>query len=135
MSYRDSEQRIFEAETAMKEGDVDRARALFREAAALQAVFVDAQPAERVKTKSVFGLSAAILFYQAGDLGAAESLARRLLAEPWILPGPAAKLEALIDRIEEDQTTGSGHVRQRLRAFGVSNARLPYRPLFHDEGS
>lgn len=135
MSYRDSEQRIFEAETAMREGDVERARALFRQAAELQAEFVDAQPAERVKTKSVFGVSAAVLFYQGGDLDAAESLARRLLAEPWILSGAAGKLAELIERVEEHRTTGSGRVRQRLRDLGMNEARQPYRPLFHTEGS
>jgi hypothetical protein len=134
MSYQESEQRIFEAETALKEGDAERAHMLFREAAELQAEFADAQPPERVKTKSVFGLSAAVLFYQGGDLDAAASLATRLLAEPWIEAGTAGKLSELVARIDEDRTAGPGNVRQRLRDFGISAIRQPYRPLFHDDG-
>ena len=96
MSYRDSEQRIFEAETAMREGDVERARALFRQAAELQAEFVDAQPAERVKTKSVFGVSAAVLFYQGGDLDAAAPRAQH----------PARREDAHVADAVDDHVVG-----------------------------
>jgi len=131
MSYQESEQRIVEADAAARAGDHERARALYREAAELQRAFVEAQPADRVRTKSIFGRSAATLYYEAGDLDEAERFARSLLAEPWIEPGSAVKLRSLLQDIADERAAGAaGVVRQRLRKLGVPRLRPSRRPLF-----
>lgn len=95
--------RIAEAEAALKEGDEQRARSLFREAARLQRAFVDALPADRVRTRSVYGLSSATLAYRAGDLDEAEQLAFHLLSQPWIEPYSKDRLRELLTRIWTDR--------------------------------
>jgi hypothetical protein len=99
-SYHESQVRIDEAEAALRDGDEARARALYREAARLQRAFIDSLPADRVRTKSIYGLSVVTLLYRAGDLADADRLAHKLLAEPWIEPHSAGKLRALLDRID-----------------------------------
>jgi hypothetical protein len=98
-NYRESQVRIDEAEAALRDGDEGRARTLYREAARLQRAFVDALPADRVRTRSIYGLSVATLLYRAGDLDEAERLVHQLLAEPWIEAPSAAKLRMLLNQI------------------------------------
>ncbi len=83
-NYRESQVRIEEAEAALRDGDESRARTLYREAAGLQRAFVESLPVDRVRTRSIYGLSVATLLYRAGDLDEVERLAHQLLAEPWI---------------------------------------------------
>jgi Flp pilus assembly protein TadD len=97
--YRESQTRIDEAEAALREGDEARARASYREAARLQRAFIDSVPEDRVRTRSIYGLSVATLLYRAGDLWDAERLAHQLLAEPRIEPHSANQLRALLNRI------------------------------------
>lgn len=111
MSYQASQERIVEAEAAQKAGDTARARALFREAAQLQRAFVDSLPPERVRTKSVYGLSVASLLYRAGDLDEAERLAGQLLGEAWIEPHAADEIRALLAQIWLDRGEPSPSVR------------------------
>lgn len=103
MSYRESQERIVEAEVALKAGDTDRARVLFCEAAQLQRNFVESLPPERVRTKSVYGLSVASLLYRAGDLAEAERLASRLLGEEWIERHAAEGIRELLAQIWLDR--------------------------------
>ncbi|AUX22419.1 uncharacterized protein SOCEGT47_029220 [Sorangium cellulosum] len=133
MSYEESQRRIYDAEAALREGDLHRARVLYREAAELQRAFVNAQPAERVRTKSVFGASAATLFYKAGDLDEAEQLTQTLLTQTWLEQGASVKLRGLLKQIADDRASGAhGAIRQRLRMLGVLGPRPPRSPLFHD---
>lgn len=101
-NYRESQARIDEAEAALRDGDEGRARTLYREAAGLQRAFVDSLPADRVRTRSIYGLSVATLLYRAGDLDEVERLAHQLLAEPWIEAYSAAKLRTLLNQIWKD---------------------------------
>jgi ATP/maltotriose-dependent transcriptional regulator MalT len=119
MSYRASQDRIVEAEAALKAGDVERARAQFREAARLQRAFVDALPPERVRTRSVYGLSVASLLYRAGDLDAAERLAGRLLAEDWLELHSADGLLELLLSIWADR----GEPRQHCHVVDIDSWR------------
>ncbi|MEP7121847.1 MAG: hypothetical protein ABJE95_13085 [Byssovorax sp.] len=98
-NYRESQVRIDEAEAALRDGDEDRARSLFRAAAGLQRAFVDSLPTDRVRTRSIYGLSIATLLYRAGELEEVERLAHQLLAEPWIEPRAAAKLRVLLSQV------------------------------------
>lgn len=133
MSYQESQKRIADAEAALRAGDLDKARVLYREAARLQRAFVDAQPTERIRTRSIYGLSAATLFFKAGDLDEAEQLAQKLLMEPWIEPDSANKLRLLVDFITSERVAGTpGVVRQRLKLLGILKPRPPHKPMFHD---
>ena len=133
MSYQESQQRITGAEAALRAGDLDKARVLYREAAELQRAFADAQPTERIRTRSIYGLSAATLFFKAGDLDKAEQLVQDLLVASWIEPGSANKLRLLLKLIADERVTGApGVVRQRLKMLGVLDLRPAQRPVFHD---
>jgi hypothetical protein len=133
VSYQESQQRITDAETALREGDLGKARVLYREAAELQRAFVNAQPPERTRTRSIYGLSTAALFFKAGDLDEAEQLAKGLLAEPWLEPGSVNKLRLLLKLIADERGAGApGVVRQRLKMLGVLELHPPQRPMFHD---
>lgn len=101
-NYRESQERIDEAEAAVRGGDDARARTLYREAARLQRAFLDSVSADRVRTRSIYGLSVATLLFRAGDVDDAERLAHQLLAEPWIEAYSANKLRALLDQIWKD---------------------------------
>lgn len=96
MSYQESQRRITDAETALREGNLGKARVLYREAAELQRAFVNSQPTERIHTRSIYGLSTAALFFKAGDLDEAEQLAQGLLTEPRIEPDSVNKLRLLL---------------------------------------
>jgi len=109
--YRESQARIDEAEAALREGDDVRARALYGEAARLQGALLDEVPADRVRTRSVYGLSVATLLHRAGDLDGAARLAQELLAEPWIEAHSAGGLRLLLDRIESDRGASAPRVR------------------------
>lgn len=98
-NYRESQVRIDEAEAARRDGDEAGARKLYREAARLQRAFVDSLSPDRVRTRSIYGLSVATLLYRAGDLDEVERLAHQLLAEPWIEAHSAAKLRGLLNQI------------------------------------
>lgn len=102
-SYHESQARIDEAEAALREGDAARARALYREAATLQRAFIDSVAADRVRTRSIYGLSVATLLYRAGDLDDAERLAHQLLVEPWLEARSADKLRVLLEQIWKDR--------------------------------
>ena len=133
MSYQESQERITSAEAASRTGALDKARVFYREAAELQRAFVNSQPPERIRTRSVYGLSTATLFFKAGDLDEAEQLAKGLLAEPWIEPGSASKLHLLLKLIADERVAGApGVVRQRLKMLGVFELHPPRRPMFHD---
>lgn len=94
--YHESLMLIYKAERLR---DRQRAQELFREAAELQRQMVAELPADRTKTRSVFGLSVASLLYKGGDLEGSESYARDLLVQPWVEPRSAEKLRDLLHAI------------------------------------
>jgi hypothetical protein len=124
-NYRESQVRIDEADAALRDGNEDRARMLYREAARLQRAFVDSLPSDRVRTKSIYGLSVATLLYRAGDLEDVERLAHQLLAEPWLEAHSAAKLRVLLNQIwKVHPAQASSRLRQparRLPAMGTGS--------------
>lgn len=120
--YRESQARIDEAESALLHGDEPRARALYREAADLQRAFIDSVAPERVRTRSIYGLSAATLLARAGDDEDAERLACQILAEPWVEAYAADKLRELLDRIWKER-------RGAVRSPGATEASAAVEPL------
>ena len=101
--YHESETLIAEAEAAERRGDDERARAAYRTAAELQWAMVCELPAERTITKSIFGSSAATLFWRAGDLDEAKRLADSLLVESWIYGHASMRLRQLLGRIRAEK--------------------------------
>jgi hypothetical protein len=136
MSYHESQQRILEAEEALKAGDIDRARTLFHEAAGLQRTFVDSLPADRVRTKSVYGLSAATLLYKANALDEAERLAHHFLSQVWFEPYSSAKLRELLIHIGHERSLQGrkpNAITQRLTQRKIASRRPSvHKPFFND---
>jgi hypothetical protein len=129
--YHDSQACIHDAETALREGDEARARVSYREAARLQRAFVDSLPAERVRTRSAYGLSVATLLYRAGDCQDAERLAHKLLAEPWIEVYSADKLRELLDRIWNDHRDQEPAPGADAEEASSNDRPSPARPPLH----
>jgi hypothetical protein len=122
-NYHESQTRIDEADAALRDGEEDRARTLYREAARLQRAFIESLPPDRVRTRSIYGLSVATLLYRAGDLEDVERLAHQLLAEPWIEAHSASKLRALLNQLWKAQPTyaRSRKPARRLPAMGTGS--------------
>src|SRR5262249_16873452 len=92
-----------EAEQHLRRGEPEQAREQFRQAAVLQRQFIESLPKERVRTRSVYGLSAATLYYRAHQWDVAARLAHLLLAQEWIEPYAASRLEELLARIRSER--------------------------------
>jgi hypothetical protein len=96
MTYQESQRLIYEAEAAIRTGDSNIAKHFFMQAAIIQKDLLKSVPQDRVKTRSVFGLSAASLLYKAGDLDASERFAHELLSQTWVESYSASKLKELL---------------------------------------
>ena len=101
--YEQSQQAILEAESAQRDGDGDRAMALFEKAANLQRQYVDSLPTDRVRTRSVYGLSVATLLYKARRLDQAERTAHGFLSQSWLEPYSANKFRELLTLIWDER--------------------------------
>jgi len=101
--YRESQDMIARAELALRGGEIQEARGLFRAAAELQKRLVERLPPERVRTRSVFGLSAASLLFKADALDEAETLAYSLLADMPLEPRSREGLRDLLQRVWNEQ--------------------------------
>lgn len=77
-AYRESQDRILNAENAARAGNTDLARRCYAEAAAMQLKMVDELGADRPKTRAAYTLSAATLYWRAGDGERASDLCRRI---------------------------------------------------------
>ena len=103
MSYQESQNLIMEAEKLLEDGDQEGSSAKYLEAAKQQKAFVDSLAPSKVRTRSVYGLSAATLYYRGNDLDAAARLAHRVLSEAEVEAKSAAGLERLLSRIKNDR--------------------------------
>jgi len=79
--YEKSQEHIVQAEKCLRENAIDAARDHFGRAANLQWHFVKSLAREHTRTISVYGLSAATLYYRAHNLDQAERVAHDLLAQ------------------------------------------------------
>lgn len=102
--YTQSQQAIIAAERAQQAGDETRARQLFGDAAYLQAQFVESLPTDKARTRSVYGLSVATLYYRANAVDEAERWAHKTLSYADVDQHAADKLRQLIARIWDDKT-------------------------------
>ncbi|WP_437786662.1 hypothetical protein [Sorangium sp. So ce1097] len=121
MTYHESQQRIAEAEAAQRDGDLAKARTLFLQAAELQRNLIAAVPDDRVRTKSVFGLSVATLLYKADELDESERYACHVLSHSWVESYSAAKLRELVAHIWDERV---------LRSRKIERSRRPTSVLF-----
>lgn len=98
-AYQQSQVHIVEANRLLQTEELPAARAAFIRAADLQWSFVNGLPDDRIRTASVYGLSAAILYYKGNDLEAAERLAHMLLSKPHLEGRSRVELRELLARI------------------------------------
>jgi hypothetical protein len=100
---RQSEELAFEAERAEHGGDVQRARALFAQAAVLEEqVVADTDPAEP-RVKSVLAVSSVALWYKAHRFTRAQTLARHYLAIGATADDESAReLRTLLRKAQQD---------------------------------
>lgn len=105
---RQSEELAFEAESAERGGDVQRARALFTQAAELEEqVVADTDPAEP-RVKSVLAVSSVALWYKAHRFTRAQTLARHYLAMGAAADDESAReLRTLLRKAQQDNDARS----------------------------
>ena len=81
-----SERLAAEAESATRAGDADRAKELYRQAAAEESAAFGHLSTEKIRSRGITAVSAVSLFYKGQDYEAAERLAR---GEPlYVEPNP-----------------------------------------------
>lgn len=97
--YQESQQHIHLASECLHAGDISTARSHFCIAGELQWRYVSTLPDDRVKTLSIYGLSAATLYYRGHDIARAEQIAYSLLLRPQIEEHAAGELRELLSRI------------------------------------
>ena len=101
-----------EAEKLLEDGDQEGSSAKYLKAAKQQKAFVDSLAPSKVRTRSVYGLSAATLYYRGNDLDAAARLAHLVLSEAEVEAKSAAGLERLLSRIKNDRLLrDKGHLK------------------------
>jgi hypothetical protein len=115
--YQESQIHIEKAEKFLSIGEIDSARSHYILAAELQWSFVNSLPEDRIRTISVYGLSAATLFYRGNDLERSESLAYLLLSKPNLESYSKSQLRELLARVWNER---------QMEEIGY---RLPVSPL------
>jgi hypothetical protein len=132
---RRSEALVFDGQRARKAGDEGRARALFAEAAELEAQVARDIPADSPSVRSVLAISAVTLCLDACEYEEAARTACEFLARPELLSEQGkADLEVLLERAfhERHEQRGSAKVGgERVQIEGVLKvvnlrARRPY---------
>lgn len=101
--YDDSQVCISMANRYLMEGNTNEARASFKSAADIQWEFVESLADDKVKTRSIYGLSAASLYYRAHELAMAEHVAFYILSKTDIEPYCKTKLKDLLSMIWDEQ--------------------------------
>jgi hypothetical protein len=108
----------FRAERAGKQGDERTARALYAEAAALEAELARAVPPDAPRVRGLLAVSAVARWVQAGCLDEAERLGRELVAAGSLTPDALAELAELL-----------GPCRTERRTAAAVHVSLPSRTL------
>lgn len=102
--HRQSEELAMAAHDALQAGKSARARGLFAQAAAAEALAFDSIGADKGRTLGITAVSAVSLWYKAGRLAEAEHLAHRALAAGPMPEFATAELRALLQMIWNEQT-------------------------------
>jgi hypothetical protein len=118
--YQESQDLIADAESALRAGDVEGARSLFRQAGMLQETVLASLPEERVRTRSVFALGVASLYYRANALDEAERAAHRFLADGWLHEHSRLALTDLLVRIWNERLAAEAGEQLSGEAFSVT---------------
>jgi superfamily II DNA or RNA helicase len=121
-----SERLAAEAESATRAGDADRAKELYRQAAAEESAAFGYLSTEKIRSRGITAVSAVSLFYKGQDYEAAERLARDYLGQR--LPAFAeSQMSDLLGRISEHGRQPKSSV-QAESQFGQSGGplRVPY---------
>jgi len=108
--YQESQARIAEAESHLAAGDVSAARQQYRLAADVQRSFVSciigrrSLSPDQARTISIYGLSAATLYYRAGELDTAERLVHQLLMRKDLERRARTQLKELLVCVWDEQS-------------------------------
>jgi hypothetical protein len=100
--HRESERLASEAEAAMRHGDTAVARSLYVKAAQAGVSALSCVGPEKSRTLGITAVSAAALWYHAGDLDKAARVARDASTLPGLPPFAAAELRALLQAIRRE---------------------------------
>ena len=100
------------AEELLASGDLEGSARKYLEAAGQQYEFFNSLSRDKVRTRSVYGLSTATLYYRGNDLDESARLAHSILAEKLVESHSAEGLERLLSRIKNDRMLQSkGHTK------------------------
>src|SRR5215212_3685576 len=96
------------ADAALAKGEVERAEALYIQAAELEAEALAVLPSDKRRTIGILGVSLASLWYRASRYKDAERVARELLEEHDLLPTTRSQLEDVLSAIPQSVSVASG---------------------------
>ncbi len=105
-----SEQLAAEAEGALRQGDVDSARELYRAAAEAEGQALAALSTDKPRTLGITAVSASALWYKGGELKEAESTILHALTNASLPAFAAEQLKDLLQRVWDDQAQKSSGV-------------------------
>jgi hypothetical protein len=100
-----------EAHEALRQGDAERARSLFIQAAQNETSALEEVPPEKIRTLGITAISAASLWYKSGDLATAEQVAHRALAISEIPQFAFQELRELLQVIWNEQAQAEAGIR------------------------
>jgi hypothetical protein len=106
--HRESERLACEAEAALRSGDTAAARRFYAEAAQAEVEALSCVEPEKPRTLGITAVSAAALWYHAGDLEAAARVAHDASALPGLPAFAAAELGALLQAIRKETQRAAG---------------------------
>src|ERR1700741_3239868 len=100
-SHREAQRLPAGAGGAGRGGDDEAAKALYAQAAQLEAEVLGGIPQDKRRTIGIIGVSVASLWYDAGEYSNAGETARRLLARGDLLPSARSALTEILNAIEQ----------------------------------
>jgi hypothetical protein len=98
-----SERLSAEAEVAILRGEVQRANELYRAAATAEEEALQSLDKSKARTVGITAVSAASLYYKAGDLRTAEALAHRFLSDTSLVPFAVDQLRGVLQSIWSEE--------------------------------
>jgi hypothetical protein len=109
--HQESEQAAVEAHAALQRGDVAQAKQLFINAARAEANALDSVAVDKPRTLGITAVSAASLWYKAGELQTAEQTAYKAFSIPGIPPFATQELRELLQVIWNESAQSEAGVK------------------------
>src|SRR6266542_1610721 len=118
-SYRESQKLINEAEALVRAGEEGKARPLFARAAQAEWEFVHDLSQEKVRSRAIFGFSAADYYLRAGQLDEAEKVAAFLLEQASLEPYSHEVVRRFLGRVWDERMLRISHLQIEGSYFSV----------------